>query len=40
MCCFFRLQRERMPSMNSNTDLWNEILKLLSKDLPDTSINA
>ncbi len=26
--------------MNSNADLWNEILKLLSRDLPETSINA
>ena len=26
--------------MNSNADLWNEIKKLLSKDLPDTSINT
>ena len=26
--------------MNSNTDLWNEILKLLSRDLTDTAINT
>ena len=26
--------------MNSNTDLWNEILKLLSRDLSDTAINT
>ena len=26
--------------MNSNADLWNEILKLLSRDLPETSIKT
>ena len=26
--------------MNSNADLWNEILKLLARDLPETSINT
>ena len=34
------MPRERVPTMNSNTDLWNEILKLLSREMSDTAVST
>ena len=34
------MQRERVPSMNSNADLWNEIKRLLSRDMSETSVST